>query len=89
LATEETGAVGPGAGDLAAAQRFARAVKLPPDSPAVLNRGLTVDEFMAKFRQASIRKEFPGEFLDQTVEQALRSGNSTVRKLLISGEYAK
>jgi RHS repeat-associated protein len=89
LATEETGAVGPGASDLAAAQRFARAVNLPPDSAAVLNRDLTVNEFIAQFRQASIRKEFPGEFLDQTVEQALRSGNSTVRKLLISGEYTK
>ena len=80
---DETGAIGPG--DLG----FARAVRLPVDNPAVANRGLSVADFVAQFRKASVLRELPGEFLDKTVEQALRSGDSTVRKLLISGEYAK
>jgi RHS repeat-associated protein len=89
FASEETGTGGPGTGDHAAAQRFARTVKLPADNPAVVNRGLSVDEFISRFRAASIRRKFPGEFLSQTVEQALRSGNPTVRKLLTSREWAK
>jgi len=69
--------------------RFARAVKLPADSLAVINRELTVSDYIAQFRKAYVLREFPGEYLDKTVEDALRSGDATVRKLLISGEYAK
>jgi hypothetical protein len=50
---------------------------------------MSVADFVAQFRKASVLRELPGEFLAQTVEEALRSGDSTVRKLLISGEYAK
>jgi len=50
---------------------------------------MTVDDFISQFRQAGIRGRIPGEFLDQTVEQALRSGDSTVRKLLIDGRWAR
>jgi DNA replication protein DnaC len=39
--------------------------------------------------EASIRGEMPGEFLNKTVEEALLAGNSTVRKLLTSGRFAK
>jgi hypothetical protein len=82
----EAGGIGSAAGD---AEEFAQAVRLAADNPAVANRGLSVADYIAKFRQGSVLREFPGEFLNQTVEDALRSGNATVRKLLISGRWAK
>jgi hypothetical protein len=49
----------------------------------------TVDTFISSFRKPGIRNKLPGEFLDQTVEEALRSGNTTVRKLLIDSRFVK
>lgn len=82
---EDIGAVGPGVGNL----RFARAVGLSEDSLAVINRGMTVKDFVAQFRQAKILRELPAEFLDQSVEAALRSKDPRVRKLLTDGRFAK
>jgi hypothetical protein len=70
-------------------QRLGEFLRWLSARPIELSRSLTVQEYVSRFRQASVRSQLPGEFLDQTVEQALRSGNSTVRKLLVSGEYAK
>ena len=69
--------------------RFAQKVKLPVDNPAVQNRAMSVQDFISKFREASVRGAMPGEFMQQSVESALRSGNTTVRKLLIDGRWAK
>ena len=85
LLGDDTGAIGPGVGDL----KFARKVGLPADSPAVVNRGMTVNDYIGQFRNAKIRGQIPGEFLDQTVEDALRSGDSTVRKLLTDNRWSK
>jgi hypothetical protein len=82
---DDTGAIGPGVGDL----KFARKVGLDVNNPAIANRGMSVQEFIAQFRSASVLREFPGEYLDQTVEQALKAGDSTVRKLLTDGRWAR
>jgi hypothetical protein len=82
---DETGAIGPGVGDL----KFARKIGLDVNNPAVINRAMTVQDFIAQYRQASILRELPGEALDQTVEEALREGGSTVRKLLTDGRFAR
>jgi hypothetical protein len=71
------------------AEAFARKVKLPVTNPAVLNRHLTVSEYVAQFRKASVRREIPGEYLDLPVEIALLEGNSTLRKLLVDARFAK
>lgn len=36
-----------------------------------------------------IRSEIPGEFLNQSVEKALKSGHTTIRKLLTDGRFVK
>lgn len=68
---------------------FARKVKLAPDNPAVINRGMPVQDFVSEYRNAKILRELPGEYLGMTVEDALRSGNSTVRKLLTDGRWSR
>ena len=50
---------------------------------------MRVDAFISAFRRAGIRGEFPAEFLEMTVEDALRSRHATVRKLLIDRRFAK
>jgi len=82
---DDTGAIGPGVGDL----KLARKVGLDVNNAAIANRTMTVQDFIAQYRNASVLREFPGEFLDQTVEQALRAGDSTVRKLLTDGRFAR
>ncbi|GEL95436.1 hypothetical protein [Cellulomonas composti] len=69
--------------------RFARGVKLDVNNPAVANRGMTVQDYIGQFRDAKVLREFPGEYLDQTVEQALKAGDSTVRKLLTDGRWSR
>ena len=49
----------------------------------------TVESFIAQFRKSSIKSEFPAEFLNMTVEEALKSGNTAVRKLLIDSRFVK
>ena len=36
-----------------------------------------------------IENRLPGQFLNQTVEEALKSGNTTIRKLLTDGRFVK
>ncbi|HVF06821.1 MAG TPA: hypothetical protein VNA20_18435 [Frankiaceae bacterium] len=67
--------------------KFAKKVGLRANNVAVLNRTMIVQEFISQFREASIRGEFPGEYLTVTVEQALLDGDSTVRKLLTDGRW--
>lgn len=44
---------------------------------------------ISTYRKSSIRSEIPGQFLKQTVEEALKSGNTTIRKLLTDGRFIK
>jgi hypothetical protein len=53
------------------------------------NRAMTVSDYIGKFRKGSINRVFPGEFLDKTVEDALRRGGSDVRKLLTDLRFVK
>lgn len=50
---------------------------------------MKVFDFIGEFRQGSIRREFPSEFMNMTVEDALKSGNSKVRKLLTDGRFVR
>ena len=90
---DDTGSVGSGAGDVAAANRFARQMRLPADSPVVQHRSMTVADFVSKYRKASVRSQLPGEYLGMTVEDALKAAagekNTTVRKMLIDGRFSK
>jgi hypothetical protein len=53
------------------------------------HRRLSVDAFVGEFRRGSIRRQIPSEFLNVTVEDALLSRNSTVRKLLTDERYVR
>jgi len=53
------------------------------------NRNTTVREFIAKNRRASILRRFPSEYLDKTVEQAIRQGGTDVKKLLLDSRFSK
>jgi len=81
------------AGAASRAEMLAKKLKLNINNPItrqVLNSlDDTVEPFITQFRKSSIRSELPGEFLNQTVEQALRSVNTTVRKLLIDSIFVK
>jgi len=82
---DETGAIGPGVGDF----KFARKIGLDANNPAEANRSMPVQDFIAQYRNAGILQKIPGEYLGQTVEQALMSGDSTVRKLLTDGRWGR
>ena len=45
----------------------------------------SVDSFISTYRESSISSEF----INQTVKEALKNGNSTIRKLLIDGRFIK
>jgi RHS repeat-associated protein len=81
----DIGAVGPGVGAL----RFAKRIGLSADDPAVVNRSMTVQEYIGKFRKGSVLRKFPTDMLGGTVEEALRTGDSTVRKLLTDRRFSK
>ena len=70
-------------------ERLAKKLKLNIDSPTTRqlldNLDKTVDGYISLFRSPTIRGKVPGEFLNKTVGEALRSGNTTIRKLLTSG----
>ena len=53
------------------------------------NLDIPVKSFIAKNREGSINREFPSEFLNFSVEEALRQGGTKVRKLLTDGRFAK
>jgi hypothetical protein len=50
---------------------------------------MKVTDFIGRYRNASVRTKLPTNVLEGTVEEALASGDSTARKLLTSGDYAK
>ncbi|MBV9266670.1 MAG: RHS repeat-associated core domain-containing protein, partial [Acidobacteriaceae bacterium] len=56
---------------------------------ALLNLDSRVDDFIGKYRLARVRAEMPGQYLNMTVRDALASGDSTVRKLLLDSRFAK
>jgi hypothetical protein len=73
-------------------ERLARALRLNINSPTtrqiIDNANLTVRDFVGRFRQASIGRELPGEFLDTPVKDAIRTSD-TVRKLLLQSRFFK
>ena len=75
------------------ALKLARKLGLRATTPGgqrvLQNLEMKVVDYIGKFRKASIREEFPTEFLNKTVREALTKGNSTVRKLLIHKDYEK
>jgi RHS repeat-associated protein len=75
------------------AEMMARKHNLNMNSKTALqvldNLDISVESFIGQFRKGSIKSEFPSEFLSGTVEDALNSGNSTVRKLLIDSRFTK
>ena len=74
-------------------ERLATELGLNSDSPTtrqlLTHIDMRVDAFISAFRRAGIRQEFPAEFLEMTVEEALRRRDSTVRKLLLDRRFAK
>jgi len=92
-ALPRSGTIMKGMGAASRSEMLARKLKLNINSPTtrqVLNSlDDTVESFISQFRKPSIRAEFPGEFLKGTVEEALKSGNTTVRKLLIDTRFVK
>jgi hypothetical protein len=46
---------------------------LPVDNPAIQNLNMPVRDFIAKYRKASVAREFPGDLIEGTVRQALRT----------------
>jgi hypothetical protein len=88
-----SGPIAKGVGAASKAEMLARRLKLNLNSPTtrqVLNSlDESVETFISKYRKSSVRSEIPGEYLNKTVEEALNSGNSTMRKLLTDGRYVK
>lgn len=61
-----------------------------PTTRQVLNNlDETVNNSISKFRKPSIRSEFPEEYLEVTVGEALKRGNTTVKKLLTEKRFVK
>jgi hypothetical protein len=63
-------------------EQQARRLRLPVDSVAFRYRNLTVEEYASRFLKGNIWRELGGEFRNMTVEDALKSGSTKVRKLL-------
>jgi len=80
---------GAAAADAANSANFAKKVGLGADSLVVMNRSMKVTDYISKYRKGSVRSEMPSQYLNMTVEQALLDKNSTVRKLLVDGRFAK
>lgn len=57
--------------------------------------GMTGNEIISKYRKASVREEFPGQYLDKTWETIVSEANKgiksaqTARKLLTDGRFNK
>ena len=77
--------LGPG---MSQAQLVAK-VHLSHTNPATLNKDMTVVEFIAKFRQGSVRSQIGSDQLNKTVQEVLLEGNSTIRRLLTDGRSAR
>ncbi|MEU7742833.1 RHS repeat-associated core domain-containing protein [Nonomuraea sp. NPDC049158] len=74
-------------------ERFAAKNSLNADSDIVQNRTMTVSNFMANFRKGSIKSVMPSEYLEMTVEEALKAAkagkDTTLRKLLTDKRFKK
>lgn len=85
--------IGRSVGAMSRAEAFARRHQLNTESPTtrqLLNHlDETVDQFCRMYRSGKIRRELPTDVLDKTVEEALRSGTSKMRKLLTDGRFSK
>jgi hypothetical protein len=72
---------------------IAKKLKLNINSPIAKqlldNLNTTVGSFISKFRKSSIKEVLPSEFLNMTIEEALKSGNTTIRKLLTQERFIK
>jgi Domain of unknown function (DUF4157)/Pre-toxin TG len=79
--------------DPAAQLRFARSIGLNAETETgrqiLANLAMTAEDYIGEFRAARVLGEFPAEFKKKTVWEALRDGDSTVRKLLTDGRWAK
>lgn len=64
-------------------------VNSPTSQQLLDNLDASVDSFITQYRKANVRTVMPSDFLGKTVKEALESGNSTVRKLLIDSRFAK
>jgi len=88
-----SGPIMKGLGAASRAEMLAKKLKLNINSETTRqllnNLDETVESFIAAFRKASIKSELPGEFLNKTVEEALKAGNTTVRKLLTDNRFVK
>jgi RHS repeat-associated protein len=74
---------------LALARKLGINAASPGSKAALQNLDMTVEDFIGLFRKASVKSQLPGEYLKESVESALKSGNSTVRKLLLNREYTQ
>jgi hypothetical protein len=59
----------------------------PAEDPS--NANMAVRDYIAKYLKGSVNRQMPSEFLNMTLKQALKTGSSTVRKLLTNGDYLK
>ena len=70
--------------------RIAREMGVKIDGLLFERRDLTVDEFIDRFRDGSIRREIPIELLGLTVEEALKLANANdldrIRELLVGSD---
>ncbi|MEV5749975.1 hypothetical protein AB0L00_19310 [Actinoallomurus sp. NPDC052308] len=60
----------------------ARKLRLPADSIAFRYRNLTVEDYAGRFLRGGVWRELGSEYRQMTVEEALKTGNSKVRKIL-------
>jgi len=92
-ALPRSGPISKSLGAASRSEQLAKKLKLNINSPTTrqLLNSLddSVNSFISSFRSPKIRQKIPGEFLDQSVESALRSKNTTVRKLLTDNRFVK
>ncbi len=70
------------------AKRLGLNASSPTTRQVLDNLDTSAEAFISKYRKGGIRKEFPRELLDGSVEDALKSSRKA-RKLLIDGRFAK
>lgn len=71
------------------AKKFKMNINSPTTRQVLSSLDETVESFISTYRKSSIRSEVPGQFMNQTVGEALNSGNTTIRKLLTDGRFIK
>lgn len=71
------------------ARQIGANINSPTTRQLLSNLDMRVTDYIAKYRQASIRGKFPTDVLEMTIEEALLGGDSLVRKLLMDGRFSK